>query len=91
MSIFLNKGKGEFAPRKEYKTALGNYGVTIFDSDGDGSLDIVTANFMARSISILKGRGDGTFDPANTIPNGFQKEGNSWVREKTRKSSTYGR
>jgi len=91
LSIFLNKGKGEFAPRKEYKTALGNYGVTIFDSDGDGSLDIVTANFMARSISILKGRGDGTFDPANTIPNGFQKEGNSWVREKTRKSSTYGR
>ena len=82
LSVFLNKGNGEFEPMKKYKTALGNYGVTIFDADGDGNLDIFTANYKARSISILKNRGDGTFAHAVTIPKGFQKVGDRWMPEK---------
>ena len=82
LSVFLNKGNGEFEPMKKYKTALGNYGVTIFDADSDGNLDIFTANYKARSISILKNRGDGTFAPAITIPKGFKKAGDRWVPEK---------
>lgn len=82
LSVFLNKGNGEFEPMKKYKTALGNYGVTIFDTDADGNLDIFTANYKARSISILKNKGDGMFATAITIPKGFQKIGDRWMPEK---------
>ena len=36
--------------------------------DGDGDLDLVTANYEGRSVSILRNRGDGTFDAATNHP-----------------------
>ena len=39
------------------------------DLDGDGNLDLVTAN-LSRSLSILRGNGDGTFDRREDFPIG---------------------
>jgi hypothetical protein len=43
--------------------------VAITDLNNDGALDIVTANtnFISRSISILIGNGDGTFQAAEQL------------------------
>src|SRR5690606_36462388 len=38
------------------------------DMDGDGHLDLVTANNDGGSVSILRNRGDGTFDAATNHP-----------------------
>src|SRR5262249_44337550 len=44
--------------------------IAVADMDNDGKLDIVTANFTENSISVLRGRGDGTFEPAVNSPVG---------------------
>lgn len=81
-SVFLNRGGAEFFPRKEYTTGLGNYGVALADVNGDGNLDIVTANYQARSYSLLIGIGDGTFESAITKPAGLRLRDGQWVAEK---------
>ena len=39
-------------------------GVAVADLDGDGLLDVATANAGDGSVSVLFGHGDGTFDPS---------------------------
>ena len=41
--------------------------VVTADVDGDGRLDVVTANAGAGSVSVLRGAGDGTLGPATSI------------------------
>ena len=77
--MFLNIGDGTFAPRRDYKTGLGNYGVDVADFSRDGRLDIVTANYRERSISILIGIGDGTFKPAQTKSKALRSVNGEWV------------
>ncbi len=48
------------APRT-YPTGAYPLDVAVADIDRDGNLDVLTANRDGRSISILTGRGDGTF------------------------------
>ena len=71
-SVFLNNGKGTFPPKTDYKTGLGNYGVLAFDANGDGHVDLVTANYRHRSTSLLAGKGDGTFAKAVTVMRSFK-------------------
>lgn len=83
-SVFLNRGDADFFPRKQYQTGLGNYGVAIADVDLDGHPDIVTANYQDRSISFLRGVGDGTFHAAVTTPKGLTRQEGKWGPEPNR-------
>jgi hypothetical protein len=49
-----------------YPVGLVPWWVTAADLDGDGKPDIITANAGSGSISILLGKGDGTFGQAKT-------------------------
>jgi len=50
-------------PRVNYTTGRAPWCVIAGDLNGDGSVDLVTANAEANSVSVLLGRGDGTFMP----------------------------
>lgn len=65
VSILLGKGDGTFQPQVAYSTDTFPFSVTTTDVNGDDRLDLVTANAgsFANTISILVGRGDGTFEP----------------------------
>ncbi|CAF1006875.1 unnamed protein product [Adineta steineri] len=63
IGIFLNHGDGTFATQVTYTTGSGStpYGIAVADFNGDGKIDVVTANYRANSITILLNNGDGTF------------------------------
>ena len=66
VSVLLNRGNGAFSPRTDVVTGGAPNSVALADFDGDGRLDVATANPRARpgrSVSVLLGRGDGTFRP----------------------------
>jgi hypothetical protein len=50
-----------FAPAVNYGTGDAPYSVFSSDLDGDGALDLVTANASSHDVSILKNNGNGTF------------------------------
>ncbi|MGB2979626.1 MAG: Ig-like domain-containing protein, partial [Candidatus Zixiibacteriota bacterium] len=54
-------GSGTFAPHSIYP--VGDYPVSVFsaDLDGDGDLDLATANEHSASVSVLLNNGDGSF------------------------------
>ena len=61
ISVLLGNGDGTFQPEQRF--SLGDVNpraVKVIDVDGDGRLDILTANDMG-SVSLLLGNGDGTF------------------------------
>lgn len=76
VSVFLNSGDGTgtLSPATTYSladgssTADGSASPVLADFNGDGNIDIATANLYGDSVSILLGRGDGTFAPAVTYP-----------------------
>ena len=82
-SVFINQGGAAgFFPRQVYATGLGSYGITCANYDGVGSpVDIITANYLSRSITFLRGIGGGTFNSPATIPRGIKWSGTAWVSE----------
>jgi len=68
VSVLLNNGDATFAPYASY--TVGEYGlgedarsVHAADFNGDGHLDLATANHNSDSVSVLINNGDGTFGP----------------------------
>ena len=47
-----------------YATGLEPYGVAVGDFNGDGKLDIAVTNMASNNVTILLGKGDGTFTAA---------------------------
>jgi len=64
ISILLGNGNGTFQPAVNYNVGLTSYWVTAADLNGDGKLDLITANHSSGDVSVLLGNGDGTFQPA---------------------------
>jgi hypothetical protein len=59
-------GTGTFAAKADYATGEGPYSVALGDIDGDGLLDIVTANQTAYTFSVRLGQAGGTFAATKT-------------------------
>lgn len=64
ITILDNDGTGQFAPRTTPLTVgTEPTNITAGDLNGDGFLDLVTANYEGASVSVLLSAGDGSFTP----------------------------
>ena len=76
ISVLLGDGAGHFGPRSIY--AAGKYPLSVVAADlnGDGFVDIVAGNTGSfndgyeQTVSVLLGRGDGTFDAPTKLNTG---------------------
>jgi hypothetical protein len=62
-----------FASTKSYRTGPSPQQVALADFDGNGTVDMVTANQGAATLSLLRGDGDGRFAKPVSIPAGLQR------------------
>ena len=67
VSVLLGRGNGTFAAEERYGVGIKPVAVALEDLDGDGRLDLATANAGSRfgsasdDVSVLLGRGNGLF------------------------------
>lgn len=66
VSVLLNEGDGRFSQAVAYKTGPSPFGLVTGDWDGDGLVDIATAN-QSSTITILRNLGGGRFAEAVNI------------------------
>ncbi len=68
VSVYFGNGDGTFQSQQIISTGSGSGpdGLVIVDINGDGKLDLVTANYTSNSVSVLPGNGDGTFGDLQT-------------------------
>jgi hypothetical protein len=75
VSVLLGKGDGTFLARVEYEAGWQPYGAAPGDFNRDGKTDLAVANegnSVFRTVSVLLGRGDGTFQPHVDYETGTQ-------------------
>jgi hypothetical protein len=53
VSVLVNKGRGAFLPRRDYRTGRLPWSVAISDLNGDSRRDVATANYGGNSVSVL--------------------------------------
>jgi hypothetical protein len=73
VSILLGKGDGTFLPAVNYTVGYLPLSVAVGDFNGDGIPDLAVANSNIPNpgtVSVLLGKGDGTFLPTLTFPVG---------------------
>jgi hypothetical protein len=64
IGVLLGHGDGTFAAEVQYTSGPANSlpnAIAVGDVNGDGKPDVVTANYMSGTFSVLVGHGDGTF------------------------------
>ena len=60
-----------FITAPAYPADVQPYSVAAGDFDGDGDLDLATANYLPATVSVLLGNGDGTFQPRSDYASGY--------------------
>jgi len=77
VGVLIGNGNGTFKPVVNYPAANSPFDVTAADVSGDGKLDIVVSNWGTPNaatndgaVTILQGKGNGTFQPAQTFSSG---------------------
>ena len=68
--LFLGNGDGTFQTPVLYAANGGSVSVAVGDFDKDGMLDLAIANAGANTVTILHGKGDGTFVAARSYWSG---------------------
>lgn len=80
VSVLLGRGDGTFSPAVRYPVSgaaaasglpalgAGTFSLVTGDFNGDGIEDLATTNSVSNNVSVLLGRGDGSFNPARTYP-----------------------
>src|SRR5919108_1856192 len=63
ISVFVNTGDGGFRPRRDFDVGGFPRSVALHDVNGDGTLDLATANRNAGTASVFINRGDASFEP----------------------------
>ncbi|MBW4697611.1 MAG: VCBS repeat-containing protein [Aphanocapsa lilacina HA4352-LM1] len=67
VSVLLNDGTGTFAPAQSFAVGYSPSSVALGDLDGDGDLDVASANFYSKDVSVLLNVGGGSFAPAQAF------------------------
>lgn len=78
VSILLGNGDGTFKTHVDYSTGTAPAVVMAFDFNGDKKLDLATVDYnngQTGSVSILLGKGDGTFGAPTDYPTGTGPDG----------------
>jgi hypothetical protein len=70
VSVVLGNGDGTFRPKVDYVVGYDPFAITAADLNGDGSMDMATANYVSGTASVLLNKGDGTFRPATSYAAG---------------------
>jgi hypothetical protein len=73
--LLLGNGDGTFQSPESVASPPNPGSLAVADFDGDGSLDLAVASFSSPAVAILTGKGDGTFNPAFSIPTGGDSQG----------------
>ena len=79
LSIMLGNGDGSFQPPQNFPAGLGLNCLAVGDWNGDGKIDVVTANFalagpvenpvvLEKDVRVFLGNGDGTVQAGQTYP-----------------------
>jgi VCBS repeat protein len=79
-SVLIGKGNAEYQPvvqvnPVEPPAAVNPRMLALADFNGDGNLDVATANFATNNISVLFGKGNGSFEAPQTYTDGPAEEG----------------
>jgi hypothetical protein len=61
VNVMLGNGNGTFQPRVAWPAGGQPFDFAIADFNGDGALDIAVANASSWTVTVLLGKGDGTF------------------------------
>jgi len=64
LSLLLGNGQGGFGTPVAFGAGLNPTGIVAGDFNGDGNLDLAAVSYSTNTVSILLGKGNGTFAPA---------------------------
>ncbi len=72
LEISIGAGDGTFGATTSYPTGANAHGVVIADFNGDGHADVAVAGYtVGGNVSVLLGRGDGTFQTKRDFSTSF--------------------